>query len=70
MAEIKVFLALLARNYDFVADTSTDLVSVPMTAPRNGLPVTVRHRRSGDPDDDAAMRQNQSDVARTAHALV
>jgi hypothetical protein len=39
MAEMKIFLSLLARGYSYTADTDTDLARVPMTAPRNGLPV-------------------------------
>lgn len=41
MAEMKVFLAVLARSYSFTADTNTGFASVPMTAPQNGLPITV-----------------------------
>lgn len=41
MAEMKVFLATLARGYTFTADTDTDFASVPMAAPKNGLPMTV-----------------------------
>eukprot|EP00877_Chromochloris_zofingiensis_P014679 jgi/Chrzof1/9465/Cz04g04040.t1 len=41
MAEMKVFLAVLARRYSFTADTDTAWETVPHNWPLNGLPVTV-----------------------------
>jgi len=40
MGEMKVFLALLARHYDFTADTNTEWVQVLGKKPKNGLPTT------------------------------
>jgi cytochrome P450 len=42
MAEMKVFLALLARDYDFTADTNTTWAQEIGRVPKNGLPMTVR----------------------------
>jgi cytochrome P450 len=41
MAEMKVFLALLARGYDYTADTNTPWVQEVGRVPKNGLPLTV-----------------------------
>ena len=40
MGEMKVFLALLARHYDFTADTNTEWVQALGKKPKNGLPTT------------------------------
>uniref|UniRef100_A0A383WDQ0 Cytochrome P450 n=1 Tax=Tetradesmus obliquus TaxID=3088 RepID=A0A383WDQ0_TETOB len=44
MAEMKVFLALLARGYDFDADTNTQWRQEIGRVPANGLPMTVSRR--------------------------
>ncbi|KAF8059378.1 HISN7 [Scenedesmus sp. PABB004] len=44
MAEMKVFLALLARGYDFTADTDTTWRQRIGPQPANGLPLTVTRR--------------------------
>lgn len=44
MAEMKVFLALLARGYDFTADTATEWRQEIGRVPVNGLPMTVLRR--------------------------
>ncbi|KAF8055110.1 CYP716B1 [Scenedesmus sp. PABB004] len=44
MAEMKTFLALLARDYDFDADTNTAWRQEIGRVPKNGLPTTVRRR--------------------------
>ncbi|KAI8464385.1 MAG: cytochrome P450 [Monoraphidium minutum] len=41
MAEMKVFLALLARGYDFTADTNTEWRQEIGRVPKNGLPMTL-----------------------------
>jgi hypothetical protein len=44
MAEMKVYLALLARGYDFDADTNTQWKQEIGRVPANGLPMTVTRR--------------------------
>lgn len=44
MAEMKVYLALLARHYDFNADTNTTWKQEIGQVPKNGLPMTVARR--------------------------
>lgn len=46
MAEMKVYLALLARGYDFVCDTNTEWVQEIGRKPKNGLPMTVTRREA------------------------
>lgn len=41
MAEMKAFLALLARGYEFSADVNTTWVQRLGRVPVNGLPLTV-----------------------------
>lgn len=41
MAEMKAFLALLARGYDFEADVDTEWVQRIGRVPANGLPMRV-----------------------------
>ena len=41
MAEMKAFLALLARGYSFQADTNTQWVQSIGRVPANGLPMRV-----------------------------
>jgi cytochrome P450 len=41
MVEMKVFLALLARGYDFTADTNTDWGYAVGKVPKNRLPLTL-----------------------------
>lgn len=54
MAEMKVFLALLARHYEFVADTNTEWKQEIGRVPANGLPMTVT-RRAAAPVEAAAV---------------
>jgi cytochrome P450 len=42
MAEMKVFLALLARKYQFEADNNTKWKPALGYYPENGLPMVVR----------------------------
>lgn len=44
MAEMRVFLALLARGYEFSADTNTAWRNNIGPSPVNGLPVILRRR--------------------------
>jgi cytochrome P450 len=44
MAEMKVYLALLARGYDFACDTNTQWKQEIGRVPANGLPMTVTRR--------------------------
>jgi hypothetical protein len=48
MAEMKVFLALLARGYDFeVADAAgVKWSTIPLAVPKCGLPLTLTPRRA------------------------
>jgi hypothetical protein len=41
MAEMKVFLAFLARSYDFSVDGNTDWLFAIGRVPKNGLPMTI-----------------------------
>lgn len=45
MAEMKVFLALLARGYELSADFDTEWVQQLGKVPANGLPMRVVRRR-------------------------
>lgn len=47
MAEMKVFLALLARGYELSADFDTEWVQQLGKVPANGLPMRVVRRRVG-----------------------
>lgn len=44
MAEMKVYLATLARKYDFSIDNNTEWVQAVGKVPRNGLPITITRR--------------------------
>lgn len=44
MAEMKAFLALLARDYEFTADTNTEWKQMIGRVPVNGLPMRVSRR--------------------------
>jgi cytochrome P450 len=44
MAEMKVFLAALARSYDFTVDNNTEWVQAVGKVPKNGLPVSIKRR--------------------------
>eukprot|EP00878_Enallax_costatus_P002591 GHUV01002773.1.p1 GENE.GHUV01002773.1~~GHUV01002773.1.p1 ORF type:complete len:523 (+),score=179.47 GHUV01002773.1:316-1884(+) len=44
MAEMKVYLALLARGYDFQCDTNTEWVQEIGRKPKNGLPMKITRR--------------------------
>jgi hypothetical protein len=46
MAEMKVFLAFLARDYVFTADTNTEWKQMIGRVPVNGLPMRVSRRRA------------------------
>jgi hypothetical protein len=39
--QVKVFLALLCRSYNFTADTNTTWSEVVGKVPKNGLPMTI-----------------------------
>eukprot|EP00877_Chromochloris_zofingiensis_P007884 jgi/Chrzof1/3349/Cz12g21230.t1 len=41
MAEMKVFLAVLARRYSFTAGTATEWKMLPYNWPLNGLPTSA-----------------------------
>lgn len=43
-ALLQVFLALLARHYDFTADTDTQWTFAIGKIPKNGLPLTLTPR--------------------------
>jgi hypothetical protein len=44
MAEMKVYLALLARSYDFECDTNTQWKQEIGCVPANGLPTSFTRR--------------------------
>jgi cytochrome P450 len=46
MAEMKAFLALLAREYEFTADTNTEWKQAIGRVPVNGLPMRVSRRKA------------------------
>lgn len=46
MAEMKAFLALLARDYEFTADTNTEWKQMIGRVPVNGLPMRVSRRKA------------------------
>jgi hypothetical protein len=41
---MKMFLALLVRDYDFCVDTNTEWVQQIGKQPKNGLPMTITRR--------------------------
>jgi hypothetical protein len=49
MAEMKVFLALLARNYSFTVDNDTDWKPALGFYPANGLPLVLLANNSASP---------------------
>lgn len=44
MAEMKVYLATLARSYDFTVDNNTEWVQAVGKVPKNGLPIVISRR--------------------------